>query len=119
MWIFHPTTQNFRYGKVDSSQEEVEEASKAAGIHDAILNFPNGYETLVIVDMLGGWGLLNQFSRYDTQPTQVWHGGGRARIEVVGGREAEGEIIMCPLMQRNIIILSQCIETYYYQHQER
>merc|ERR1712032_1448905 len=38
---------NIRYGKVDASQEEVEEASRAAGIHEAILNFPDGYETVV------------------------------------------------------------------------
>merc|ERR1711971_85248 len=38
---------NIRYGKVSASQEEVEEASRAAGIHEAILNFPDGYETVV------------------------------------------------------------------------
>merc|ERR1719209_2600620 len=36
---------NIRYGKVDATQEEVEEASRAAGIHEAILNFPDGYNT--------------------------------------------------------------------------
>jgi len=38
---------NIRYGKVDASQEEVEEASRAAGIHEAILNFPDKYDTVV------------------------------------------------------------------------
>ena len=37
-----------RYGKVDASQEEVEEASRAAGIHEAILNFPDKYVVVVL-----------------------------------------------------------------------
>lgn len=36
-----------RYGKFGSSQEEIEEAAKAAQMHDRILSFPDGYETKV------------------------------------------------------------------------
>ena len=35
---------------MDASQEEVEEAARAAGIHEAILNFPDKY----VVVLLGG-----------------------------------------------------------------
>lgn len=37
-----------RYGRPSASKEEVEEAAKAASLHDAIVDrFPNGYETIV------------------------------------------------------------------------
>lgn len=35
-----------RYGKIGASTVEVEQAAKAARIHDRILNFPDGYDTL-------------------------------------------------------------------------
>ena len=35
-----------RYGRADASQEEVEEAAKAAGIHDSIENFPDKWEMM-------------------------------------------------------------------------
>ncbi|XP_078259374.1 ATP-binding cassette sub-family B member 6 [Rhinoraja longicauda] len=38
---------NIRYGRVTASDEEVEEASRAADIHEQIITFPEGYETLV------------------------------------------------------------------------
>ncbi|XP_031557479.1 ATP-binding cassette sub-family B member 6, mitochondrial-like [Actinia tenebrosa] len=38
---------NIRYGRLDSSDEEVEEAAMAADIHGRIMTFPKGYETLV------------------------------------------------------------------------
>jgi ATP-binding cassette subfamily B protein len=40
--------ENIVYGvDRDISQEEIESAAKAAAIHDVIMTFPNGYETLV------------------------------------------------------------------------
>ena len=37
-----------RYGKPEASKEEVEEAAKAASLHDTIVDrFPAGYETVV------------------------------------------------------------------------
>lgn len=38
---------NIRYGRMDASDEEVEEAAKLADIHDSILSFPDGYQTKV------------------------------------------------------------------------
>lgn len=40
--------ENITYGVGrDVSQEEVERAAKAAAVHDVIMNFPDGYDTLV------------------------------------------------------------------------
>lgn len=39
--------ENIRYGRPNASDSQVEAASKAAFIHDPILNMPNGYSTLV------------------------------------------------------------------------
>ncbi|WP_028551396.1 ABC transporter ATP-binding protein [Paenibacillus sp. UNC451MF] len=36
---------NIRFGKPDASQEEVEEAAKAAQAHDFIMSMPEGYDT--------------------------------------------------------------------------
>jgi ABC-type multidrug transport system fused ATPase/permease subunit len=38
---------NIRYGRLDATQEEVEEAAKKAYAHDFILSFPQGYQTVV------------------------------------------------------------------------
>ena len=38
---------NIRYGNTDASREEVEEAARAAHIHDFIMAMPDGYETEV------------------------------------------------------------------------
>ncbi|MCW4012791.1 MAG: ABC transporter ATP-binding protein/permease [Candidatus Bathyarchaeota archaeon] len=38
---------NIRYGRPDATQEEVEQAAKAAQAHDFIMGFPNGYDTMV------------------------------------------------------------------------
>jgi len=38
---------NLRYAKPDATQAELEEAARAANIHDRILSFAEGYETLV------------------------------------------------------------------------
>ena len=38
---------NIRYGRPDATQEEVEQAAKAAQAHDFIMGFPNGYDSMV------------------------------------------------------------------------
>ncbi|XP_077978664.1 ATP-binding cassette sub-family B member 6-like [Glandiceps talaboti] len=38
---------NIRFGRVDASDEEVEESAKAADIHERILSFPEQYDTVV------------------------------------------------------------------------
>ncbi|HZC18628.1 MAG TPA: ABC transporter ATP-binding protein, partial [Rubrobacteraceae bacterium] len=43
---------NITFGNPDATQEEVEKAAKVAGIHDQILQFPEGYDTMV-----GEWGI--------------------------------------------------------------
>ena len=39
--------ENIRYGKLDASDEEVENASKIANAHEFVLNLPEGYNTQV------------------------------------------------------------------------
>ncbi len=47
-YLFHATiAENLRYAKPGASQEELEAAARAANIHDTILSFPDGYETVV------------------------------------------------------------------------
>ncbi|HET9919814.1 MAG TPA: ABC transporter ATP-binding protein [Ktedonobacteraceae bacterium] len=36
---------NIRYGRLDASNEEIEEASRAVGLHDLVMQLPAGYET--------------------------------------------------------------------------
>ncbi|PRW21021.1 ABC transporter B family member mitochondrial [Chlorella sorokiniana] len=38
---------NIQYGRLDATREEVEDAARQAAIHDQILQFPDGYDTLV------------------------------------------------------------------------
>lgn len=38
---------NIRYAKQDATDREVEEAAQLADIHEHILNFPRGYDTVV------------------------------------------------------------------------
>ncbi len=38
---------NIRYGRPEATQEEVEQAARAARMHDFIMTLPDGYETLV------------------------------------------------------------------------
>ncbi|XP_008585692.1 PREDICTED: ATP-binding cassette sub-family B member 6, mitochondrial isoform X2 [Galeopterus variegatus] len=46
--LFNDTIyNNIRYGRVTAGKDEVEAAAQAAGIHDAIMAFPEGYETQV------------------------------------------------------------------------
>jgi ATP-binding cassette subfamily B protein len=47
-YLFHTTVRrNLLYGKPDASQHELEEAARAAFIHDRILELPDGYDTIV------------------------------------------------------------------------
>jgi subfamily B ATP-binding cassette protein MsbA len=39
--------ENIRYGRLDASNREVEEAARIAGLHEFILTRPQGYETLI------------------------------------------------------------------------
>lgn len=39
--------ENISYGKMDATQEEIEEAAKKAEAHEFIMNMPKGYETSV------------------------------------------------------------------------
>lgn len=46
--LFHNTIfYNLKYGNINASSEEVYRVAKLAGIHDAILKMPHGYETQV------------------------------------------------------------------------
>jgi len=38
--------QNIRYGRLDATDEEVEAAARTANIHDEVMQFTDGYETL-------------------------------------------------------------------------
>ena len=47
-YLFHDTVlANLRYAKPDATMEEIEEAARAAAIHDRIMELPDGYETVV------------------------------------------------------------------------
>ena len=47
-YLFHASVrQNLLYAKPDATQEELEAATKAAQIHDRILDLSDGYDTLV------------------------------------------------------------------------
>jgi len=46
--LFHDTIRtNLLYGKLNASQAEIEEAAKAANIHDFIIELPDQYQTIV------------------------------------------------------------------------
>jgi ATP-binding cassette subfamily B multidrug efflux pump len=48
VFLFSDTIyNNIIFAKPDATQQEVETAAKAAGIHDEILRFPQGYQTMV------------------------------------------------------------------------
>lgn len=45
-FLFHTTIgENIRYGKPDATQQELEEAARAAGIHEFVMGLPKGYDT--------------------------------------------------------------------------
>ena len=47
-YLFHDTIlANLRYGLPGATQPEIEEAARAAYIHDRITEFPDGYDTVV------------------------------------------------------------------------
>jgi ATP-binding cassette subfamily B protein len=47
-YLFHDSIlANIRYGRADASMADVEEAARAAYIHDRIMEFPDGYDTIV------------------------------------------------------------------------
>jgi ATP-binding cassette subfamily B protein len=47
-YLFHATVgENLRFAKPDASEAEVEEAARAAQIHDLIASLPDGYDTVV------------------------------------------------------------------------
>ncbi|MDR3690119.1 MAG: ABC transporter ATP-binding protein [Fimbriimonas sp.] len=46
--LFNTTIrENIRYGRLDATDYDVEKAAKAANIHEAILTFPDGYDTKI------------------------------------------------------------------------
>src|SRR4028118_1480692 len=47
-YLFHDTiAANLRYAKPDATQAELENAARAANIHDLIMQLADGYETIV------------------------------------------------------------------------
>ena len=47
-YLFHATVrENLRFAKPDATDEEVEEAARAAQIHELIASLPEGYDTVV------------------------------------------------------------------------
>jgi ATP-binding cassette subfamily B protein len=47
-YLFHTSVrQNLLYGKPEADQAEIETASRAAFIHDRIMEMPEGYDTIV------------------------------------------------------------------------
>ena len=50
-WLFSGTVfENIAYGKEGATREDVEEACRAAGVHDFIMTLPNGYDTVLTDD---------------------------------------------------------------------
>ncbi|MEN8171857.1 MAG: ABC transporter ATP-binding protein [Chloroflexota bacterium] len=48
VYLFHGTVrENIAYGSFDASDEQIAEAAKIAEAHDFIMDFPDGYETVV------------------------------------------------------------------------
>ncbi len=47
-YLFHATVrENLRFARPDATDEEVEEAARAAQIHELVSTLPDGYETVV------------------------------------------------------------------------
>jgi ATP-binding cassette subfamily B protein len=47
-YLFHATVrENLRFAKPDATDEEIEEAARAAQVHELIATLPEGYETVV------------------------------------------------------------------------
>lgn len=46
--LFNTTIrENIRYGRLDATDEQIEDAARAASIHEAIMALPSGYETRI------------------------------------------------------------------------
>ncbi len=47
-YLFHASiAENLRYARPDATQDELEAAARRANIHETIVGFPDGYETIV------------------------------------------------------------------------
>ena len=47
-YLFHASVlENLRYAKPDADMEEIEAASRAAAMHDRVMELPDGYDTIV------------------------------------------------------------------------
>jgi ATP-binding cassette subfamily B protein len=47
-YLFHDTVrENLRFARPDATDEEIEEAARAARIHDLVTSLPDGYDTVV------------------------------------------------------------------------
>ncbi len=47
-YLFHASVlENLRYAKPDATMEEIEAASRAAAMHDRVMELPDGYDTIV------------------------------------------------------------------------
>jgi ATP-binding cassette subfamily B protein len=47
-YLFHASVlDNLRYAKPDATMEEIEAASRAAAMHDRVMELPDGYDTIV------------------------------------------------------------------------
>ncbi len=47
-YLFHDTVrENLRFARPDATDEEIEEAARAARIHDLVASLPDGYDTVV------------------------------------------------------------------------
>ncbi|WP_042470504.1 ABC transporter ATP-binding protein [Bacillus ndiopicus] len=50
-FLFEATVyENIRYGRLDATDEEIEEAARKANAHDFIMKLPQGYNTLLTAD---------------------------------------------------------------------
>ena len=47
-YLFHASIiENLRYAKPDATMAEIEEAARAAAIHERVMELPDGYDTIV------------------------------------------------------------------------
>ena len=47
-YVFHDTVrENLRFARPDATDKEIEEAARAARIHDLVSSLPDGYDTVV------------------------------------------------------------------------
>ncbi len=55
--LYGTVSDNIAYGKLEATAQEIEEAAKAANAHDFIMNFPEGYNSIISergVNLSGG-----------------------------------------------------------------